>query len=108
MQMKIVHIEDFFHPDAGYQVNLLSRLQVSDGHQVSVITAELKKNPAHLLEFFGASDIEGRDQRFRNETNVEIVRLPLLGFYSGRAIFSPVDLFAKVGSLRPDVVYVHG
>lgn len=107
-KMKIVHVEDFFHPDAGYQVNLLSKLQVAEGHAVSVVTAELEKIPPHLLEFFGSSDIAEKDSRFRQDTDVEIVRLPLLGFYSGRAIFAPLALFKKVRSLKPDIVYVHG
>ena len=43
--MHFVHVEDFFHPDAGYQVNLLSRLQVLQGHRVTIVTAELERMP---------------------------------------------------------------
>src|SRR6185369_1239178 len=35
------------------------------------------------------------------------VRVPLIGFYSGRAIFRP-SLFKTVAALNPDVVFVHG
>ena len=49
--MRFVHIEDFFHPNAGYQVNLLSKLQVKQGHEVIIITAELDKIPDHLISF---------------------------------------------------------
>ena len=55
--MKIVHVEDFIHPEAGYQVNLLSRLQQLDGHQVTIVTAELEKIPSFLTSFFGKEDI---------------------------------------------------
>lgn len=106
--MKIVHLEDFIHPDTGYQVNLLGRLQVKQGHDVQVVTGELEKIPAELTAFFGRDDIEGRDARFERETQVKIHRIPLYGFYSGRAIFRPIKLLKKVLSLKPDVLFVHG
>jgi glycosyltransferase involved in cell wall biosynthesis len=105
--MKIVHVEDFFHPDAGYQVNLLSRLQQIEGHEVTVVTAELDKVPSFLTTFFGKDNIAQKDAAFRRETGVKILRVPLLAFYSGRAIFSP-SLFRKVSAENPDVVFVHG
>lgn len=105
--MKIVHVEDFIHPDAGYQVNLLSRLQQAEGHDVTVVTAELDKIPSSLTAFFGKEDIPQKDKAFEKETGVRILRVPLLGFYSGRAIFYP-SLFKTVAALKPDVVFVHG
>jgi len=105
--MNIVHVEDFFHPDAGYQVNLLSRLQQGDGHKVTVVTAELDKVPSTLTAFFGKDRIAEKDSEFERATGVRIVRVPLLAFLSGRAIFHP-RLFRIVSALKPDVVFVHG
>lgn len=105
--MRIVHIEDFVHPDAGYQVNQLSRLQVRQGHTVYVVTGELDKVPTIYTEFFGKERIEERDRRFHELTGVKIVRVPLLWWYSGRAIFYP-RLFRVVDSLQPDIAFVHG
>lgn len=105
--MRIVHVEDFFHPDAGYQVNLLSRLQTVDGHQVTVVTAELQKMPSFLTAFFGKDNIPEKDAAFERETGVKIVRVPIFGFWSGRAIFYP-RVFKKVAEANPDVVFVHG
>jgi len=106
--MKILHLEDFIHPDAGYQVNLLGRLEVLQGHQVDVVTGELDKIPDFLTVFFGRDNIEERDLRCQRETGVRIHRVPLLGFYSGRAIFRPFQLWRKVVSLKPDVLFLHG
>lgn len=106
--MHIVHVEDFIHPDAGYQVNLLSRLQVAQGHRCTVVTAELDKMPSFLTSFFGKDNMAERDARFERETGVRIVRLPIYGFYSGRAFFSPRQLFKTVADLKPDVVFMHG
>lgn len=105
--MKIVHIEDFIHPDAGYQVNLLSRLQVRQGHEVIVVTSELDKVPDYLTKFFGKDNIEERDNKFYLSTGVKIIRVPLITFYSGRSVYYP-KLFRIVDSLRPDVAFVHG
>lgn len=106
--MKIVHLEDFIHPDTGYQVNLLGRLQVRQGHEVEIVTGEINKIPSELTAFFGRDDIEGRDARFARETGVKIHRIPLFGFYSGRAIFRPIKLIRKVLALKPSVLFVHG
>jgi len=105
--MKIVHVEDFIHPNAGYQVNMLGRLQVQQGHQVDIVAGEMEKIPDILKDFFGGTDIAKHDERFRQETGARIHRVPLYGFYSGRAIFHPFKLFRKVRSLKPDVVFVH-
>lgn len=105
--MRIVHVEDFFHPDAGYQVNLLARLQQRDGHQVAVVTGELDKIPASLTAFFGTDDIIEKDRRYQRETGASIHRVPLLGYYSGRCVFHP-KIFKVVHDLKPDVVFVHG
>jgi glycosyltransferase involved in cell wall biosynthesis len=104
--MRIVHIEDFVHPDAGYQLNSLAPLQRAQGHEVTIVTAELDKVPEDLTAFFGRENIAERDLQFERETGVRIVRLPLLGFYSGRAIFAP-GLVRTVNRLRPDVAFVH-
>ena len=49
--MRFVHVEDFFHPDAGYQLNLLARLQVKEGHEVFIIASEMSKVPDYLKSF---------------------------------------------------------
>lgn len=105
--MKIVHVEDFVHPDAGYQLNTLAPLQVLQGHDVTIVTGELDRIPGFLADFFGRENMPERDARFKAETGVEIIRIPLLGFYSGRAIFHP-SILRRVSALEPDVVFVHG
>ena len=105
--MNIVHIEDFFHPDAGYQVNVLGKYQVQQGHRVTVIAAEMEKIPAYLTSFFGRDHIEERDRAYEEAYGVRIMRLPLRRFVSGRAIFAP-GLLDAVRACSPDIVYAHG
>ena len=59
--MKFVHIEDYFFSSAGYQINLLTRLQVLQGHDVTIVASELKKVPDYLKSFFGT---EEKDKNF--------------------------------------------
>lgn len=105
--MKIVHVEDFFHPDAGYQINVLPKYLAKFGHEQVIITAEMDKIPDFLTQFFGRDHIEERDRYYEEQYHVKIVRLPLHGFISGRAIFSS-QLISTIKSLSPDVLYIHG
>lgn len=105
--MRIVHIEDFFHPEAGYQVNLLSKYQIKMGDEVFIITAELKQMPHSLSSFFGIENIKNKDDAFTLNTGVKIIRLPLIAYFSGRAIYQN-RIFKLVKDLNPDILYVHG
>lgn len=105
--MKIVNVEDFFHPDAGYQINILSKYLVALGHEVTIITAQMEKLPTTLTSFFGRENIEERDQSYSTQYGVKILRLPIRGFVSGRAIFTNA-LFSTIRAENPDVIYVHG
>jgi glycosyltransferase involved in cell wall biosynthesis len=105
--MRFVHIEDFFHPSAGYQLNLLGRLQVKEGHEVIIITSEIEKVPDFLTSFFGKDDVNKKDEDYYRETGVKIYRLPVYFWYSGRAIFK-LGLKKFIKSLDPDVLFIHG
>lgn len=105
--MRFVHVEDFVHPNAGYQLNLLSRLQVMQGHEVIIVTGELDKIPNFLTSFFGKENIVEKDKKFHEVTGVKIIRYPLFGFFSGRAIFK-FGLHKLIKSLNPDVLFIHG
>ncbi|MBY0245758.1 MAG: glycosyltransferase family 4 protein [Sphingobacteriaceae bacterium] len=103
----ILHFEDFFHPDAGYQVNTLSLAQAREGYKVTIVTSELLHIPRFLTDFFGVENIQERDSLFTHRTGVNIVRYPLFGFYSGRAIFK-FGIFDLVKKLNPSVLFLHG
>ena len=105
--MKILNIEDFFHPDAGYQLNVLSKYFVSMGHEVTIITSSMDNVPKHLTNFFDLNDIVIKDKEYEKKYNVKILRLPVKKFVSGRAVF-PSSIFKIIKNENPDVVYVHG
>ena len=105
--MKIVQIEDFFHPDAGYKINILSKYFARMGHETVILTAELDRMPDYLTSFFGRDNIAARDREYSERYGVQIIRRPIWAYVSGRALFKD-DLAELVNSLHPDVLYVHG
>ena len=106
--MKIVNIEDYFHPEAGYQINILPKYMAKMGHEVTIITSEMDKIPTELISFFGCDDIEKKDKEYMEQSGVKIIRLPLHAFISGRAVFFEKILFKTIKIENPDIVYVHG
>ena len=106
--MKVLHIEDFFHPNAGYQLNVLAKFMARDGHDVSIITSEMEKMPPHLTEFFGDSNIEREDCEFEKKYNIKIFRVPIYANISGRSIYKCGSVWNLIDEINPDVLYVHG
>lgn len=106
--MKIVQIEDFFHPDAGYQINVLSKVLVEHGHDVTVVCASnLDIFPESLTSFFGINNIGARDAEFTRKYGVKIHRVKATGYYSGRTFYSSA-LYREIDLLNPDILFVHG
>lgn len=105
--MKIVHIQDIFHPEAGYQENVLSKYQSMQGHNVTVIATEIEKIPDSIIGFFGKENIKKKDARFIEETGVNLVRVPAYAYISGRAIYCGT-IFRLVNELAPDILFIHG
>ena len=104
--MHIVMVEDFFHPSAGYQLNVLCPYLVKFGHKIHIVCGEMDLFPEYLTVFFGTDDIPERDLDYQKSTGVEIIRIPLKGYISGRAIMSS-QVFKVVRQLHPDVLFVH-
>lgn len=105
--MKIINVEDFFHPDAGYQINILAKYMARKGYKVYIITAQLDNLPEYLTSFFGRENIEERDREYENKYHVKIIRIPAIMYTNGRAIFGR-SLTSIIKRVNPDIVYAHG
>lgn len=106
--MNIVQIEDFFHPEAGYQVNVLSKYFANFGHRVTIVTFELDSFPKYLTDFFGKDKIEEKDVYFEKKYGVKIIRLPVKKYISGRVVFDGRQMIKTIKEVEPDVLFVHG
>lgn len=105
--MKIVHIEDFFHPNAGYQINILPKYMVKRGIENYIITSKIDRVPGNLTSFFGRENIEEYDKEYEKMTGVRIIRISIKGFFSSRAVFGK-ELDQVIKGINPDILYVHG
>ncbi|NMP37321.1 MAG: glycosyltransferase family 4 protein [Clostridiales bacterium] len=107
--MKIVNVEDYFIPDAGYQINIMPKYLSRFGHDVYVVTSTVEGINKPAADFFGTENISERDEQYTKQTGVKIIRVPPQSkkVISGRMLQSRL-LFRTVDKLRPDVVYVHG
>lgn len=104
--MRIVEIEDFFHPNTGYQVNILSKYFVKFGHEVTIACSEMDKMPAYLTDFFSVADIEKDDLEYERATGVHIVRVPIIKYISGRSIYTK-KMFKIIDEINPDILFIH-
>jgi len=103
--MRIVHIQDYFHPMLGYQETFLPREQAKLGHEVYVVTSDRYKPLVYdnNRNLFGERIVGAR---FSIEEGVKVWRLKTL-FEIPHEIWM-LGLERKIRELKPDVVIVHG
>lgn len=104
--MRIVHWDEMFHPNFGYQINILPVYQKKQGHEVIILTAEKPDEHPTFAAFAQKTDIAAADKRFEEETGVKIIRLPIHRVVSGRVIYKRGYIKA-INALKPDVLMCH-
>jgi hypothetical protein len=103
--MKILLIEDFFHPHAGYNINILSKYFSLYGHEVIILSTELNVIREHQKTYMRSSQVIS-DEDFFKSYNVKIIRIKCYGIISDRHIWAK-SVFSKIMDLKPDLVFVH-
>ena len=105
--MKIVYVDETFHPAYGYQSNPLAKFQRVQGNEVTIIT--VSKDQIHpVYREFGdnGESVEKDDEIYQKATGVKIVRVNTKGYFMHRAVYTH-DVFKAVRNEKPDVVFVH-
>ena len=105
--MKIVYVDETFHPAYGYQSTPLAKYQQKQGNEITIVT--VSKDCIHpVYREFGdnGESIEQDDDIYQKSTGVRIIRVKTLGYFMHRARIS-CSLFKVVRDLHPDVVFVH-
>lgn len=103
--MKILHIDEMFHPFQGYQINILPKFQQKQGHDVTILT--LYDNYPRIASCYDNTRIDEFDRRFTEQTGVRIVRLRMKKRLAGRPLFGK-DVYAAIAGIDPDVILCHG
>lgn len=106
--MRILHIDETFHPNYGYQCNPLAKFQAKQGHEVFIIAPEAKYIYT-VYRAFGetGANLDQDDKMYEELTGVKIVRASGKGYIAGRLNYDTVDLYEKIESIDPDVILVH-
>ena len=105
--MKIVYVDETFHPAYGYQSNPLAKFQQAQGNKVTIVTVD-KDHIYPVYKEFGdnGASIPQDDIAYEKATGVKIVRVKTYGYFMHRAIISG-KMFETVRNENPDVVFVH-
>ncbi|MGP6140224.1 glycosyltransferase family 4 protein [Jeotgalibaca sp. A127] len=97
--MIIVHVEDYFDPTAGYQINELLIAGKEFNDEVYLITSK-DMSPFHK------NISRDADRDFEVKTGVKVIRLESYFKVSSRILLK--KLFKIIDKINPDVVYMHG
>lgn len=97
--MKILHVEDYFDPLAGYQINELIYANKDLNDEVYLITSN------DMSPFHKQVDVS-LDEQFAKKTGVKIYRLESIVNISNRIILK--DLKKTIRKINPDIVFMHG
>lgn len=105
--MKILHVDETFHPAFGYQANPLAKFQQKQGNEVYILTPtkEFLYPVYHEFGDYGEHLVE-QDAAYEKSTGVKIIRIPAKGYFMKRLVYGK-ELFQAVDKIKPDVVFVH-
>ncbi len=105
--MKILHVDETFHPSYGYQANPLAKFQQAQGNEVYILTVEKKwLYPIYRAFRDDGSGLEEADARYEADTGVKIVRAHAKGYFMRRLVYTR-EIFDIVEQIKPDVIFVH-
>lgn len=105
--MRIVYVDETFHPAYGYQSNPLAKFQQKQGNEVIIVT--VSKDQIHpVYREFGdnGESVKQDDDFYQKTTGVKIIRVKTKGYFMHRARISS-KMFNVVREQKPDVVFVH-
>lgn len=105
--MKILHIDETFHPSFGYQLNSLAKYESKAGNEVYVLTSCYEKLHPAFKFTSDNKNLPQYDEEYSKANNVHIIRTEVYKYVSGRAIYNLKKLFNKIDEISPDVVMVH-
>lgn len=105
--MKILHVDETFHPSYGYQVNPLAKFQQKQGHDVTIMTVD-KDHLYPVYKEFGddGATVLQEDAEYSEMTGVRIIRVPTIGYFLKRVVYSG-KIYKMIDEIKPDVVFVH-
>ena len=103
--MRILHIEEMFHPFIGYQINVLPKFQAQQGHEVAILS--LHGYYPRVAAVYDNSKIDEYDRRYTEETGVRIYREKIKRLLFRRPLFDK-RVIDRIREYDPDIIMCHG
>lgn len=101
--MKVLHIEDRFHPGMGYQINFFAKYH-RPGYEFFILTSD---SPRLWTASGEPEELRRVDEEFEREYNVTIYRLPSAMDRRTRQNLWLKGLIRTIRDINPDILYVH-
>ena len=107
--MRILHIDDTFHPSYGYQCTPLAKFQAKIGNEVHIIAPEAEYMYPLYKESFGddGTNLKMKDAAYEATTGVVIHRVKGNGFIFNRLNYDTDNLYNTIDSIHPEVILMH-
>ena len=101
--LKVLHIEDRFHPDMGYQPNFFAKYH-SPGYKFYLLTSD----SFSIWECDNNKEtIKIRDKEFEDKNNITIIRLNEALVRENRNNLWMKKLIKTIDQINPDIIYAH-
>ena len=106
--MRILHIDETFHPSFGYQCNPLAKFQQREGNEVFIIAPEAPYiyKVYHSFGEYG-ENLDKEDAYYTKDTGVQIIRVPAKGWIMERLNYDMPKLYDAIKQVKPDSIMVH-
>lgn len=105
--MRILHVDETFHPSYGYQVNPLAKFQQKQGNEVFIATVDKDHLYPVYIEFGDTGEnLDLEDKLYEETTGVKIIRVKACGYFFRRLVYTN-EIFKVVEKVKPDVIFVH-
>lgn len=106
--MRILHLDETFHPNFGYQCNPLAKFQKKLGNEVYIIAPEAKYIYPVYHNFGEYGDnLDNDDDIYIKNTGVKIIRVKARGYYFRRLLYKFDELNKAIENINPDAIFVH-
>jgi glycosyltransferase involved in cell wall biosynthesis len=100
--LKVLHIEDRFHPELGYQLNFFSKY-----HNPLIDMTILTSGSLSYWNRDDGQDLSAIDEKFEKENHVKIIRLKSAFSRKRKANLILLGIRKKIREISPDIIYVH-
>jgi glycosyltransferase involved in cell wall biosynthesis len=100
--LKVLHIEDRFHPELGYQLNFFSKY-----HNPLIDMTIVTSGSLSYWNRDDGQDLSAADEKFEKENQIKIVRLKCALSRNRKANLILLGLRKKIKEISPDIIYIH-